>query len=71
MFFSIRYSVKAEMFGVEKRDKMGSSGYVPDNKNLKKSSGTPNLFFDSRKMSFLKEIRKTLHMKLRQRSYQQ
>lgn len=23
-------------------------GYVPDNKNLKKSSGTPNLFFDSR-----------------------
>ena len=38
--FSIRYSVKAEMFGVEKRDKMSSSGYVPDNKNLKKSSGT-------------------------------
>jgi len=35
-----------EMFGVEKRDKMSSSGYVRDNKNLKKSSGTPNLFFD-------------------------
>ena len=52
--FSIRYSVKVEMFGVEKRDKMGSSGYVPDNKNLKKSSGTPNLFFDSRKNVFLK-----------------
>jgi hypothetical protein len=60
-----------EMFGVEKRDKMSSSGYVPGNKNLKKSSGTPNLFFSliREKMSFLKEMRKTLHMKLRQRSY--
>ncbi|MGE6376066.1 cupin domain-containing protein [Peribacillus muralis] len=27
---------------------MVNRGYVPDNKNLKKSSGTPNLFFDSR-----------------------
>ena len=34
-----------------KEDKMSSSGYVRD-KNLKKSSGTPNLFFDSRKISF-------------------
>ncbi len=49
---------------------MSSSGYVPDNKNLKKSSGTPNLFFDSRKNIFLRGMRKTLHMKLRQRSYQ-
>ncbi|MFK4423187.1 hypothetical protein ABH959_000319 [Bacillus sp. RC51] len=50
---------------------MSSSGYVPGNKNLKKSSGTPNLFFSliREKMSFLKEMRKTLHMKLRQRSY--
>ncbi len=62
-----------EMFGVEKRDKMSSSGYVPDNKNLKKSSGTPNLFFDSRKNIFFKrdeKKKKTLHMKLRQHSYQ-
>ncbi len=50
-----------EMFGVEKRDKMSSSGYVPDNKNLKKSSGTPNLFFDSRKKYlFLKGMRKNV-----------
>jgi len=47
-----------EMFGVEKRDKMSSSGYVPDNKNLKKSSGTPNLFFDSRKNIFFKRDEK-------------
>ena len=58
------------MFG-GKEDKMSSSGYVRDNKNLKKSSGTPNLFFDSRKNIFLRGMRKTLHMKLRQRSYQQ
>lgn len=27
---------------------MGKSGFVPDNTNIKKTSGTPNLFFDSR-----------------------
>ncbi|MGM2835518.1 cupin domain-containing protein, partial [Bacillus cereus group sp. Bce025] len=48
------------MFGVEKRDKMSSSGYVPDNKNLKKSSGTPNLFFDSRKNIFFKRNEKNV-----------
>ena len=57
------------MFGAGKRDKMSSSGYVPDNKNLKKSSGTPNFSLIREKMSFLKEMRKTLHMKLPQRSY--
>ncbi len=46
-----------EMFGVEKRDKMSSSGYrLPDNKNLKEElRGTPNLFFDSRKNIFFKK----------------
>lgn len=48
------------MFGGEKRDKMSSSGYVPDNKNLKKSSGTPNLFFDSRKNIFFKRDEKNV-----------
>ncbi|MEK5174373.1 cupin domain-containing protein [Heyndrickxia sp. FSL W8-0496] len=27
---------------------MGKSGFVPDNTNIKKTSGTPNLFFDSK-----------------------
>lgn len=31
---------------------MDNAGYVPDNKNLKKRSGTPNLFFDSRENVF-------------------
>lgn len=31
---------------------MGKSGYVPDNTNIKKTSGTPNLFFDSKKNVF-------------------
>lgn len=33
---------------------MSKSGYIPDNTNLKKSSGTPNLFFDSRNNIFFK-----------------
>lgn len=28
---------------------MGKAGYVPDNTNIKKTSGSPNLFFDSKK----------------------
>ncbi|KIV72045.1 hypothetical protein SZ39_2830 [Bacillus mycoides] len=39
---------------------MSSSGYVTDNKNLKKSSGTPNLFFDSRKNVFFKRDEKNV-----------
>lgn len=48
------------MLGAEKRDDMSTSGYVPDNKNLKKSSGTPNLFFDSRKNVFFKRDEKNV-----------
>lgn len=57
---SIRYNVKYEMLGIEKRDRMANSGYVPDNKNLKKSSGTPNLFFDSRENIFFKRDDKNI-----------
>lgn len=57
---SIRYNVKYEMLGIEKRDRMANSGYVPDNKNLKKSSGTPNLFFNSRENIFFKRDDKNI-----------
>jgi oxalate decarboxylase/phosphoglucose isomerase-like protein (cupin superfamily) len=33
---------------------MSKSGYITDNTNIKKSSGTPNLFFDSRNNVFFK-----------------
>ncbi|HDR4558813.1 cupin domain-containing protein [Bacillus cereus] len=39
---------------------MSNPGYVTDNKNLKKSSGTPNLFFDSRKNVFFKRDEKNV-----------
>ncbi len=40
------------MLGAEKRDDMSTSGYVPDNKNLKKSSGTQTFSLIQEKMSF-------------------
>ncbi|UOQ45964.1 cupin domain-containing protein [Halobacillus salinarum] len=33
---------------------MSKSGFVPDNTNIKKTSGTPNLFFDSKQSLFFK-----------------
>jgi hypothetical protein len=43
--------------------KMGNSGYVPNNTNIKKSTGTPNLFFDSRDNVLFRRNDKILLMK--------
>lgn len=39
---------------------MTNSGYITDNTNIKKSSGTPNLFFDSRDNIFFKRNDKNI-----------
>lgn len=47
-FHTIQCEIRNVRSGIE-GGKISNSGYIADNKNLKKSSGTPNLFFDSRK----------------------
>lgn len=49
---------------------MSKSGYIPDNTNIHSSSGTPNLIYNTRDNVFLKEIQKTLPIKLRLHNYQ-
>ena len=44
-----------EMFGVEKRDKMSNSGYVPDNKNLKKAQELQTFSLIREKISFKRD----------------
>ncbi|WP_110926691.1 cupin domain-containing protein [Bacillus massiliglaciei] len=43
---------------------MAKSGFVPDNRNIKKSSGTPNLFFDSRDSVFFERDRDNIAYKV-------